>query len=123
MATKFIHRRDELVNGFRNLRTEMPEVMSGFGKLHRESMAEGELSTKTKELIALAIGITSHCDGCIALHTFDALKAGATPAEIKEAVGVAILMGGGPAAVYASEALEALEQFHLHQAEAGTQAP
>ncbi len=118
MATKFIHRRDDLLKGIRNLGNELPEVMAGFGELHRQSMAEGELSTKTKELIALAIGITSHCDGCIALHTYDALKAGATPPEIKEAVGVAILMGGGPAAVYGSEALEALEQFHMHQFEA-----
>ena len=123
MTTKFIHRRDELVSGFRNLRAEMPEVMSGFGQLHRESMAEGELSTKTKELMALAIGITSRCEGCIALHTFDALKAGASSAEVKEAVGVAIMMGGGPAAVYASEALEALEQFRLHQSEITTSVP
>jgi AhpD family alkylhydroperoxidase len=115
MATKFIRRREELLTGFRKLRSEMPQVMAGFGQIHKASMSEGELSTKTKELIALAIGVTSRCEGCIALHTYDALRAGATQTEVQEALGVAIMMGGGPAAVYASEALEAVEQFHLHR--------
>jgi AhpD family alkylhydroperoxidase len=97
------------------MRTDLPEVMAGFGKLHRASMADGALSTKHKELIAMAIGISSRCEGCVALHTYDALKAGASPEEVREAIGVAIMMGGGPAAVYASEALEALEQFRMHQ--------
>jgi alkylhydroperoxidase/carboxymuconolactone decarboxylase family protein YurZ len=51
------------------------------------------------------------CDGCIAFHTHDALRAGATPQEVLEALGIAVLMGGGPAAVYGWQALEALEQF------------
>jgi AhpD family alkylhydroperoxidase len=115
MTTKFIHRRDDLLAGFRKLRSDLPQVMAGFGQIHKAAMSDGELPTKTKELIALAIGVTSRCEGCIALHTYDALKAGATPAEVHEALGVAIMMGGGPAAVYASEALEAVEQFHLHR--------
>ncbi len=85
--------------------------MAGFGKMHKAAVADGVLSAKTKELIALAISITSHCDGCIAFHTHDAVKAGATRAEVEEAVAVAVLMGGGPAAVYGSDALEALDQF------------
>jgi AhpD family alkylhydroperoxidase len=66
---------------------------------------------KIKELIALGIGIAVRCDGCIAYHVHDALRAGATHQEIVETIGVAVLMGGGPAAMYGSEALEALEQF------------
>ena len=69
------------------------------------------MSSKTKELISLGIAITVRCEGCISYHVHDALKAGATAEEIVETIGVAILMGGGPAMVYGCEALEALEQF------------
>ena len=90
---------------------ESPGVMEGFAKLHSASVADGALSSKLKELIALAIGITVRCDGCIAYHVHDALKAGATRTEVAETVGVAIMMGGGPSVVYGCQALEALEQF------------
>ena len=59
----------------------------------------------------MGIAITVRCDGCIAFHVHDALKSGATPNEIVETIGVAVLMGGGPAVVYGCEALEALQQF------------
>ena len=75
------------------------EVMKGFSGLHRAAVADGALSTKTKELIALAIAVSARCDGCIAFHTHDALKAGATREEVMDALGVAILMGGGPSMV------------------------
>jgi AhpD family alkylhydroperoxidase len=90
---------------------ESPDIMAGFMKLHKAGSMDGALSAKVKELIALAIGITVRCDGCIAYHVHDALKAGASHNEIVDAIGVAILMGGGPAVVYGSQALEALEQF------------
>ena len=89
----------------------LPETMSGFGDLHKGTIAEGALSIKIKELIALAIAITVRCDGCIAYHVNDALRSGATRAEIAEAIGVSVLMGGGPSAIYGAEALEALNQF------------
>ncbi len=92
-----------------------PEIMEGFQKLHRAASSEGALSGKVKELIALAIGIAVRCDGCIAFHVHDALEAGATEAEIADTIGVAILMGGGPAVVYGSAALEALKQFKKKQ--------
>lgn len=91
--------------------SEIPGPMSGFGQLHRHAVADGALSTKVKELIALGIGIAAHCDGCIAYHVHDALRAGATRKEITETIGVAIMMGGGTATVYGAEALEALDQF------------
>jgi AhpD family alkylhydroperoxidase len=90
---------------------EIPGPMSGFSQLHRQAVAGGALSTKIKELMALAIAITVRCDGCIAYHVHDALLAGATRAEVLETIGVAVLMGGGPSTVYGAEALEALEQF------------
>lgn len=90
---------------------EIPDTMGGFSQLHKGAINEGVLSVKTKELIALAIAITVRCDGCIAFHVNDALKAGASPEEIHEAIGVAVLMGGGPSVMYGCEAIEALQQF------------
>lgn len=90
---------------------EIPDTMSKFVELHKAASKSGALDTKTKELISLAIGITVRCNGCIAFHIHDALKAGATRQEILETIGVAVLMGGGPSVVYGAEALEALDQF------------
>jgi AhpD family alkylhydroperoxidase len=90
---------------------DLPSVMTGFAQLHKGAAGDGALSVKVKELIALAIAVSARCEGCIAFHTHDALRAGASRQEILEALGVAILMGGGPSAMYACEAMEALEQF------------
>lgn len=88
-----------------------PETMAGFGQLHEASAKDGALDSKTKELIALAIGIAVHCDGCISYHAHDALEAGASREEIVEVIGVAVMMGGGPSVVYGCQALEAVDQF------------
>ena len=90
---------------------EAPALMNGFGQLHQAAAQVGALSVKVKELIALAIAVVVRCDGCIAYHVHDALESGATRAEIVDAIGMAVLMGGGPAVVYGVEALEALNQF------------
>ncbi|GAA0859374.1 carboxymuconolactone decarboxylase family protein [Aliiglaciecola litoralis] len=112
----------QIYNKLRNLSAklivEIPETMAGFGQLHAAAVAPAALDTKTKELIALSIGIAVHCNGCIAFHVHDALQAGANRQEILETIGVAILMGGGPSMVYGCEALEALEalnQFEVEQ--------
>lgn len=107
--------RKQLQGFIKKLRSDIPDTMSGFQQLHKHATAEGTLSPKVKELISLGIAVTAQCDGCIAMHTYDALKAGATRAEITEAIGVAVLMGGGPALMYGAEALRALEQFEADQ--------
>ena len=89
-----IHTRIQKLMG--RLKAEIAPVMEGFGELHHAAVADGVLDPKTKELIALGIAISVRCEGCISFHVHDALKAGATRAEIVEAIGVAILMGGGP---------------------------
>lgn len=94
---------------------ELPGTVSGFSKLHKEALTEGALSTKMKELIALAIGISAGCEGCISFHVHDALQAGASRQEILETIGVAILMGGGPSMIYGAEALDALDQFEAKE--------
>jgi len=93
------------------LARELRSEMAAFAQLNGAATAEGALSTKFKQLIALGIGVTVRCDGCIAYHVHDAIRAGATRQEIMETIGIAVLMGGGPAMVYGCEALEALEQF------------
>ena len=95
--------------------SKIPETMEAFGKLHAVNSANGALSSKTKELIALGIAITIRCEGCIVCHVHDALNAGATSEEIMETIGVAVLMGGGPSVVYGCEAMEALNQFMVLQ--------
>lgn len=107
----FPAQRTELRQGYRDLATAIPAQMKGFGELHRSAVADGALTQATKELMAVAIGIAQRCDDCIALHMHDALRAGATPEQVHEAIGVALLMGGGPASAYATHALRALEQF------------
>lgn len=91
--------------------SEMSGTMSSFAQLHRHSMADGALTSKVKELIALGIAIAVRCEGCIAYHVNGALGAGATHEEVVETIGVAIMMGGGPATVYGAEAFDALQQF------------
>ena len=95
---------------------QLPGVMNRFGQLHTETMKSGVLDTKQKELIALGIAIAVRCDGCISSHVYQSLSNGVTPEEIAETVGVAILMGGGPAVVYGMQALEAVEQFQQEAA-------
>lgn len=103
--------RKELNRLIGKMNRELPGPMSGYAELHKAATADGVLPAKAKELIALGIGIAIHCDGCIAYHVHDALRAGATPEEIAEAVGVAVFMGGGPSVICGSEALEAVRQF------------
>lgn len=102
---------NELRNLMGRLVEDIPDTMAGFSKMHHGAVQEGVLSTKVKELISLGIAVTVRCDGCIAFHVHDAIGAGATREEIMEAVGVAVLMGGGPSVMYGCEALAALDQF------------
>ena len=88
-----------------------PEVMKAFAALHKAGGASSALDAKTKELMCLAISIVVRCDDCIAYHIHDAFEAGATREEMADAIGVAILMGGGPSMIYATHAIEAVDQF------------
>lgn len=88
-----------------------PEGAKGFSTMHRAAMGEGALSTKDKELQCIAIGIVKQCNDCIGFHVRAAIKAGATREEIAETVSVTIMMGGGPAYMYGSRALQAFDQL------------
>jgi AhpD family alkylhydroperoxidase len=93
-----------------NLRTHAPDAMKAFGMLSQAASQDGALDKKTKELIALALGVASHCDGCIGFHTQALVKFGATKEEVVETLSMAIYMGGGPSLMYAADALTAFEQ-------------
>ena len=71
----------------------------------------GAVSARNKELIALAIGITQHCSGCIGFHVKALRRLGASRAELEEMLAVCVYMGGGPALMYAAEALKAWDSF------------
>ena len=75
------------------------------------ALADGALDKKTKELIALAVGVAARCDGCIGFHTKALARLGASTEEVHEALGVAIYMGGGPVAMYAANAVAAFNEF------------
>jgi len=104
--------QDELAPLGRDLRRAIPDVYKGFGELHHAALAEGALSTKVKELMALVIGVAERCDGCIASHARGAVKAGATKQEAAEAIGVTLLMVGGPGTVYGPRAYSAFCEYY-----------
>jgi AhpD family alkylhydroperoxidase len=111
MSTDYVAYRRHLENRLGQLGRELPGPMGGFARLHRKAVDGGALPGRVKELMALAISIVVHCEGCIAYHAHDAVEAGATRAELLETVGVAVLMAGGPGAICATYALDAIEQF------------
>lgn len=93
------------------LRKEIPDVMSGFSAMAQAATKDAVLDKKTKELIALALGVASRCDGCIGFHTQTLVKLGVTKEELVETLGMAVYMGGGPSLMYAADALKAFEEF------------
>ena len=111
VTTNHVEVHQHLEERLVQLGRELPGPMSGFARLHKKAMEDGALSGKAKELMAVAISIVVHCEGCVAYHLRAAVATGATRPELLETIGVAILMGGGPASVYAAHALDAMDQF------------
>lgn len=97
-----------IVGNFANLN---PEVMRGLATISGSAQKTGHLAPKMHELIALAVAVTTRCDGCIASHTKMAAEHGATREEIAEALGVAIALNAGAALTYSARALEAHAQL------------
>jgi AhpD family alkylhydroperoxidase len=95
----------------KKLRGDIPDTMKGFSALAQAATRDGALDKKTKELMALALGVAAHCDGCIGFHAEALVKLGASREEIEETLGMAVYMGGGPSLMYAADAIAAYEQF------------
>ena len=108
----------DLGGAIAQLRSGIPDVMKAFAQMDAAVCRNEALEAKTKELIALALGVAARCDGCLAFHARAALKYGATRPEILETVGMAIYMGGGPSVIYGAQAVEAFDQFVAAQAPA-----
>jgi AhpD family alkylhydroperoxidase len=75
-----------------------PDTVRGYQTLSAANSKTGKLEEKTRQLISLAVAVTTRCDGCIVVHSDAALKAGATKEEISEALGVAVAMNAGAVA-------------------------
>jgi AhpD family alkylhydroperoxidase len=112
MASKsFSTITSDLTKAMGTLRKEIPDTMQGFSTLHNGAMKAGVLSELDKELLALAIGVSSRCDGCIGFHVKALIRLGVTREQLMETLGVCIYMGGGPTLMYAAEAVRAYEEF------------
>ena len=111
MTKDFVDAARDVTAGVGLLQRAAPDAMKGFATLATAATATKAIDTKTKELMALAIGIAVHCDGCVAYHAKMAHQHGASREEVAETVALAVYMGGGPAAVYGGDALRAYDQF------------
>ena len=107
MSKDYAQIANDVVTGVGLLRQGAPDTAKAFSSLSTAATVTKALDTKTKELMALAIGIAVHCEGCVAYHN----QYGATREEIVETAALAVYMGGGPAAVYGGDALRAYDQF------------
>lgn len=116
MSKDFVQIANDVVNGIGLMRQSTPDAMKAFGSLSMAATASKAIDTKMKELMALAVGIAVHCDGCVAYHTKMAHQHGASREEVAETVALAVYMGGGPASVYGADALRAYDQFSSSKA-------
>ncbi len=117
MAPTHPEKLEHIAYMMEKLKEDCNGPMKGFALMHRTATQDGALPAKVKELIALGIAITVRCNGCISFHVHDALQSGAKKEEVRETIGVAILMGGGPSLMYGIEAYEAVDQFLALSAE------
>lgn len=108
---------EEITSNFKVIGELSPEQMSSFNRFMRMTEKRGALNPREKELISIALSICAHCEWCIAYHVKKALEHGATKKEIIESAWVSVLMGGGPALMYAQLVLEALNEFKPEEKE------
>ena len=100
--------RKELMGRIGELGKLTPDTLTGYQALSNAGKKTNHLDAKTRELIALAVAVTTRCDGCITVHSAEALKHGATHEEIAEALGVAVALNAGAAMVYSARVLDAV---------------
>lgn len=111
MTSHYKELTQQISTNLGTLREGVPQVMKSFGEMGKAALAPGAVDVKTKELIALAIGVATRCDACIGFHTKALVRLGASAAEVHETLGVAVYMGGGPSAMYAANAVAAFNEF------------
>ncbi len=94
----------------RNRRDLAPEVQAAFDEFSRKVFGDGALSAKMKQVIAVAVAHVTQCPYCIKGHTKAALRAGATPQELMEAIWVAAEMRAGGAYAHSALMLATVEE-------------
>ena len=99
-----MHQKENLAR-LKQMNELAPEVMKAFWVFDKAAVAEGAIPVKYKELMAVAVALTTQCPYCIDIHSANARKAGATEAEITEAAMVAAALRAGGAVVHATHAL------------------
>ena len=100
--------RQALLGRMGDLGRLSPQTIRGYREMSDAGSKTGHLDAKTRELIAIAVGVTRQCDGCITTHVHAARKQGATKEEVAEALGVAIAVNAGAALVFSARAMDAL---------------
>ncbi len=105
----WIDYRKKLVSRIGEFAAASPETVKGYQALSKAGEKTGHLDAKTRELIALAVAVTTRCDGCITVHAAEAVRLGVSKNEIAEALGVAVALNAGAAVVYSARAIDALE--------------
>jgi len=116
MSKSFTTITNDVSKALGTLRKEIPETMQGFNSMAKAAMAPGTLSALEKELIALAIGVSSRCDACIGFHVKALIRLGVSREQLVETLGICTYMGGGPSLMYAAEAVRAYEEFSAENA-------
>jgi AhpD family alkylhydroperoxidase len=111
MSKSFTTITQDVSKSLATLRNEIPETMQAFNALAKAALAPGALSALEKELIALAVGVSSRCDACIGFHVKALIRLGVTREQLMETLGVCTYMGGGPTLMYAAEAVAAYEEL------------
>ena len=93
------------LTGIQKMNALAPEVMKAFWAFDKVAVADGAIPVKYKELIAVAVALTTQCPYCIEIHNANARRAGATDTEIVEAAMVAASLRAGAAVTHATHAL------------------
>ncbi|KVN53135.1 carboxymuconolactone decarboxylase family protein [Burkholderia anthina] len=103
--------RKELMNRMGEIAAISPDTLKGYQLIAGASQKNGRIDAKTRELISLAVAITARCDGCITVHTAEALKHGATKEEIADALSIAVSVNTGAALVYSARTMDAVAAY------------
>ena len=91
---------------FGALGKKYPKMLQAYGALGAAAAEGNVLDAKTRELIALAVAVTTRCESCIGVHADEAVKAGATEEEVAAALAMSIALNAGAAYTYSLRALE-----------------
>lgn len=97
---------------FNKVQEQLPDIMKAFHQLRETAAREGVLSARVKQIMFLATAVALRCEPCIRTHAKKAVEMGISRKEILEAVGIAIVMAGGPAVAYSSMVIDILDELN-----------